>query len=219
MNILLQCIQAPKIHVYLHKIYWFKAVSRWALCTHQEVRLVSKFVMGYLASAFEMKDLLTLHFDEDDTQTVLNLLYEVLEPRQASKHFFFNISISTLLNALNCLLLLTFDYPSLKENLQELLDSLKDESTMKCLFEILQKGSNIEMVKVCSLLWTLSRMECCRIPWSVEHFQEIADEPSTENEVKVLCECIMNSLDGTRLRVSLKFLPCKHHAGVPYIYI
>ena len=203
LNILLQCVQMPQIQVYLNKIHWFKAINRWAFCTHQELRLISKFVIGYLASAFELEGLLALRFDEDDIQAILNLLHEAAELRLTSKHFFFNISVNTLLNSLNCLLLLTSDHLALKENFQELIYNLRDESAMKYLFEIMQKGSNSERVNACSLLWTLSRMENCTTSWSVKHFQEVMDKTNTENEVKVLCECVMTSLDGTRLKGEL----------------
>lgn len=196
MSILLQCVQESQFKVYFGKIYWYKAVNRWTLCTHQELRLISKFVMGFLAPVFEFEDLLTLHFDEDETQAILSLLLSAAAEKPL-KHFFFDISTSTLLNSLICLMLLICEFPSLKENFQELLDSLKDENSISSLSEIVQGGSTLEKLKASTLLFVLSSMDDPP-SWTVSFFQEMV-EGIAENEARSLIKCVLSSLDSSGL--------------------
>lgn len=147
MNIFLQCVQEPQIKVFCNSVYLSKATSRWAMCTHQELRLITKFAIGFLMSSTQTGDLLTLIFDEADALTVANLLHEAIGSRQTEKPFYFNISTGTLLNSLNHLLLLTFNHSDLSKLVKELIAIFKDESIVDVLFKLLSSGSKDEQLR------------------------------------------------------------------------
>lgn len=196
MNILFHCVQVPKIKVYYNSVYWFKATSRWALCTHQELRLLAKFVIGFVSCSLQVEDLTALVFDEADALAVANLLHEAVNPRQAKKYFYFDISASTLLNSLDRVLQV-----GLSEMLNTLIAIFKDECVIDTLFKLISNGSENEQIKASKLLWTLSRMKVF-LPtfYNVEQLQIIIENAATNDEVSRLCQCVSYSTNDSGLK-------------------
>ena len=199
MSILLECVQVPKIKVYFNSINWSESTSRWALCTHQELRLLTKFAIGFLTSAAETEDLSILVFEPSDTLSVVDLLHEAVTPKQLSRTFYFNISILTLLNSLNQLLLLTLNHSRLREILKDLIAIFQDDLMIDILFQLIENGSTEEKMESCKLLWTLSNL--FSHPTCVsERLHAMIKCPITQSEVGRSCQCVLYSMDESELK-------------------
>lgn len=199
MSILLNCVQVSPIQVYCN-VEWFKATDRWSFSAHQELRLTTKFVIGFLTSSFEAKDLIALTFDNQDAQAVLSLLEE---PKIASRCFYFKISTLCLLNSLCQLLLLACKHSDIREHLKELISTFQCESAVEILFEIVSKGSKKERLKACLLLWILTHLE--PHPFVLNKSRMVMTDLSTDIEVKEACKHILISLDNSQLKGAYEY--------------
>lgn len=198
MNILLNCVQVSQIRVYYYSVQWFKATDRWASCAHQELRLVTKFVIGFLAPAFETKTLHAIKFDSEDAQMVLSLLEEAHEPESVRRPFYFKIPTLSILNSLTQLLLLACDHSEVKEYLQELIAIFKYEKAIEVLFRIMSDGSKDEQLKAGQLVWTLTHLDAHHLVLSKSRV--MAADFNAEVEVKEVCNSIRISLDNSQLK-------------------
>ena len=192
-------MQVSQIRVY-YNVRWSKATDRWAFCTHQELRLITKFIIGFFACSFEIKDLLALTFDCEDAQAVLSLLQEAIEPKDARMPFYFNVPALCLLNSLSQLMLLASRHSEVKEHIQELITVLNCENAIEIIFKFISGGSKKEQLKACLLLWILTHLDTPPHPLVLSQSQMIKADLSIESDVKEVCECILIAADTSQLK-------------------
>ena len=209
LTILHQCIQVKGSELYYHKIMWFKFLSNWVTCPHQEIRVLSRLIAGHVLSSFDDQMLSLLHFDEDDAVILVDLLCR----RAHSKHshikrpdMFLAHQISSVLRSVNTLLT-SQDCRSTKTHLCNLQTTLvEDDQLISSLMQIVSHGSQDEKLQTCYLLWNL--LEHDKIRRKVANYDTLLQgvcKFSEESlpELKIVCECILhNSPNKTKNKVA-----------------
>ena len=202
LTILHQCIQMKGSELYYHKIMWYKFLSNWVTCPHQEIRVLSRLIAGYVISSFDDQMLSLLHFDEDDA----TILVDLLRRRAYSEHsyikrpnMFFAHQISSVLRSINTLLN-SQDCRSTKTHLYNLQATLiDDDQLVPSLMKIVSHGSQDEKLQACYLLWNL--MEHDKIRKEVANYDEIDTllqgvcklSEDSSPELKIICERILHN--------------------------
>lgn len=200
LTILHQCIQVEDSELYYHKIMWYKFLSNWVTCPHQEIRVLSRLIAGHVISSFDEQMLSLLYFDEDDATVLVDLLCK----RAYSEHFyikrpdmFFAHQMSSVLRSINTLLI-SQDCRSTKKHLCNLQATLVDDDQLvPSLMKIVSCGSQDEKLQACYLLWNL--MEHDKIQKEVANHDEIDTllqgvcklSMDSSPELKIICECIL----------------------------
>lgn len=207
LSIIHRCVQIKGIAVYYHKIAWYKFLSSWVTCPHQEIRILSRLIAGHVIPSCDDQMLSLLHFDEDDVMILLDLLHK----RTSSKHFsvkrtdmFFTHQISALLRSINTLLTSQDCRSCTRIHLCDLAYNLvNDEQLVPSLTKVLSDGNLDERTQACHLLWNL--LEHDDFKKRVTTFEKSVFLMQTLHklsedslpELKCVCDCIVLFLKGS----------------------
>ena len=198
LTILHQCFQKKGGEVYSQKVMWYKFLSNWITCPHQEIRVLSRLIAGHVLSSFDDQMLSLLHFDEDDAAILVDLLCR----RAHSEHsytkrpdMFFAHQISSVLRSINTLLT-SQDCRSTKTHLSNLETALvEDDELISSLMHLVSHGSQDEKLQACYLLWNLREHDKIK--------RKLANDDKIDTllqgmckkslpELKIVCECILH---------------------------
>ena len=197
MSTLLHCVQLPEIKVYYNLVDWSKVTTVWALSVHQELRLLTRFVLGFVTCSPKSIDKAALHFDVADAVLAVDLLQRSPLPNSKISTFYCNIDTTVLLHALNHLLVLTIKHPSLREVLQELVDVFDPDSIIAVLVELISRGIEEEQIKSFEIIWTLSEIHHTCKP---DQIYEVIDIVNVQSNVNELFHCVLYSMDHRELK-------------------
>ena len=191
-------MQAKGIDVYYHKVSWYKFLTSWITCPHQEIRILSKLIASHVTPSFDEQMLSFLHFDREDAKALVDLLHKAASSMQFSakgSEMFFSYRLSTLLRSINSLFVCSSCEISADTHLYELFDTLVNDNQkiMLSLTVVMTSGDINDRTQGCYLLWNLLDNENFKKNVDLQQTSRLLKlhHHDSPQELKYLCESIL----------------------------